>query len=192
MSGPRESFNIDFTNYKDRSSAHLAPGEYLVRVVDAEVTETKKNADPMINVFYEVQGGAFAGSPLIDRLVLTDKALWRAVKVFRALGLKVEKRNMNIPLKMILGRTLVVKVSDGEPYNDEIRSEIREYFPAASFKGYEANNTEDEVVVPSEPVTSEAEAIAAEFEAEAEPDTAQWADDGGGNVEVPAEGEVSL
>lgn len=190
MSGPRESFNIDFTNYKDRSSAHLAPGEYLVRVVDAEVTETKKNADPMINVFYEVQGGAFAGSPLIDRLVLTDKALWRAVKVFRALGLKVEKRNMNIPLKMILGRTLVVKVSDGEPYNDEIRSEIREYFPAASFKGYSGADEGKSEKDPSEPVTSEADAIAEEFEAE--PETAQWADDGGGNVEVPAEGEVSL
>lgn len=197
MSGPRESFNVDLTGWKDRSSARLDPGTYLVRVVDAEVVETKKG-DPMVNLFYEVQGGAFAGSPLIDRLVLTEKALWRVVKVLRALGLKVEKRNMNIPIKQLLGRTLVVKVTDGEPYNDEVRSEIREYFPAASFQGYNQEVTEN-TDAPSEPVTSEADAIAAEFDDQPTEDTdvtddGPWALDGEGSdeVTVPEEGTFTL
>lgn len=136
MSGPRDSFYVDFSNYKDRSSARLPEGEYLVRVVDAEVTETKKG-DPMVNVFLTVAGGPYADSPIIDRLTITEKALWRVANAFRALGFKVEKRNMNFPIKAMIGRTMVIKVSDGDEYNGEVRSEIRSYAPAATFKGYD-------------------------------------------------------
>lgn len=128
----RDGFFIDLSNFKDRSSAHLTPGKYLVRVIDAELTETKKG-DPMVNLFYTVVGTAHDGEPLIDRLTLTEKAAWRVVKVLRALGVKVEKRNMQIPFKQIIGRTLVVTVEDGEPYNGEVRSEIRDYAPGATW-----------------------------------------------------------
>lgn len=136
MSGPRDSFYVDFSNYKDRSSARLPEGEYLVRVADAEVTETKKG-DPMVNVFLTVAGGPYADSPIIDRLTITEKALWRVANAFRALGFKVEKRNMNFPIKAMIGRTMVIKVSDGDEYNGEVRSEIRSYAPAGTFKGYD-------------------------------------------------------
>lgn len=136
MSGPRDSFYVDFSNYKDRSSARLPEGEYLVRVGDAEATTTKKD-DPMVNVFLTVVGGPYADSPIIDRLTITEKALWRVANALRALGFKVEKRNMNIPIKAMIGRTMVIKVSDGEPYNGEVRSEIRSYAPAGTFKGYD-------------------------------------------------------
>jgi hypothetical protein len=136
MSGNRDSFYVDFSNYKDRSSARLPEGEYLVRVSDAEATETKKG-DPMVNVFLVVAGGPYADSPIIDRLTITEKALWRVANALRALGFKVEKRNMNIPIKAMIGRTMVIKVSDGDEYNGEIRSEIRSYAPAGAFKGYD-------------------------------------------------------
>lgn len=145
----RDGFYVDFSNYKDRSSARVTEGQHLVRVTDAEAVETKKG-DPMVNLFYEVVGGPDSGSPLIDRLVLTDKALWRVAKVMRALGFKVEKRNMNFSFKHVVGRTLVVTVSDGEPYNGEIRSEIRDYAPGASWK------TETSELIEAEPETVEA------------------------------------
>lgn len=172
----RDGFFVDFSNYKDRSSAHLPEGVYLVRVTDAELVETKKG-DPMVNLFYEVVGGAYAGSPLIDRLVLTEKALWRVAKVLRALGFKVEKRNMNIPFKQTLGRTLAITVSDGEPYNGEVRSEIRDYAPAASIKAEGAETpaeVEEEVIV--------AEDISTQEEVTEE----------NGEIEVPGDGEVTL
>ncbi len=161
MSGPRDSFYVDFSNYKDRSSARLPEGEYLVRVADAEVTETKKG-DPMVNVFLTVAGGPYADSPIIDRLTITEKALWRVANAFRALGFKVEKRNMNFPIKAMIGRTMVIKVSDGDEYNGEIRSEIRSYAPAGTFKGYDFLAAE---AVTTEPAT--------------EADLPAWEDNGG-------------
>lgn len=172
MSGPRDSFYVDFSNYKDRSSARLPEGEYLVRVVDAEVTETKKG-DPMVNVFLVVAGGPFADSPVIDRLTITEKALWRVANAFRALGFKVEKRNMNFPIKAMIGRTMVIKVSDGDEYNGEVRSEIRSYAPAAAFKGYDFLST-------------------VEAATESEADLPAWEDNGGAVEADPTVGTATV
>lgn len=168
MSGNRDSFYVDFSNYKDRSSARLPEGEYLVRVSDAEATDTKKG-DPMVNVFLVVSGGPYADSPIIDRLTITEKALWRVANALRALGFKVEKRNMNIPIKAMIGRTMVIKVSDGDEYNGEIRSEIRSYAQAGAFKGYDFLKPEVEADPTAETETAEdASAAPDEFPAHEE------------------------
>lgn len=186
----RDGFFIDLSNYKERSSARLAEGEYLVRVTDAELTETKKG-DPMVNLFYTVVGGVHDGEPLIDRLTLTEKAAWRVVKVLRALGVKVEKRNMQIPFKQIIGRTLVVRVEDGEPYNGETRSEIRDYAPGATWAGGTAATA-----TASEPVVGEVseEAVSAEEIEREFPESPPEipADTTGGEIAVPSSGEVTL
>lgn len=196
MSGPRDSFYVDFSNYKDRSSARLPEGEYLVRVGDAEATTTKKD-DPMVNVFLTVVGGPYADSPIIDRLTITEKALWRVANALRALGFKVEKRNMNIPIKSMIGRTMVIKVSDGEPYNGEVRSEIRSYAPAGTFKGYDFLSVEAAPAAESEVLAEDPAVEAAADEATETPpwstdDTTQEeATEEHGEVDVPA-GGISL
>lgn len=180
----RDGFFIDLSNFKDRSSAHLTPGKYLVRVIDAELTETKKG-DPMVNLFYAVVGGVHDGEPLIDRLTLTEKAAWRVVKVLRALGVKVEKRNMQIPFKQIVGRTLVVTVEDGEPYNGEVRSEIRDYAPGASWEGA-SPATAPVADLPEATVEVDAE-VEREF-----PVADEIVDAAPNEIAVPDEGEVTL
>lgn len=134
--GNFDGVEIDLSGYKERSSAHLTPGKYLVRIEDAESGFTKTNNDPKVTLFYSVVGGPYEGSPLIDTLTLTDKAMFRVVKVLRALGLKVEKKKFVLPFKLIVGRTMTVQVKDGEPYNDIVKSEVQDYFPAAAFEGY--------------------------------------------------------
>lgn len=171
----RDGFFFDLTNYKERNSVRLPEGEHLVRVTDAELVETKKG-DPMVNLFYTVVGGAHDGDPLIDRLVLTDRAAWKVVKVLRALGIKIEKRNMQIPFKQIIGRTLVVTVSDGEPYNGEIRSEVRDYAPGATWK----NNVEQ---APTARATHDEDIDQLRFDDEDENDD---------SVRIPQRGEISL
>ncbi len=189
----RDGFYVDFSNYKDRSSAHLPEGEYLVRVADAEVTETKKG-DPMVNVFLTVVGGPYADSPIIDRLTITEKALWRVANALRALGFKVEKRNMNIPIKQMLGRTMVIKVSDGEPYNGEVRSEIRSYSPAGTWaaKQAAAGAAVDEGVNAVNEATDDVdptvETATAEDASAAPVDTPAWEAEGGSvadDLDVP-------
>lgn len=136
MSTSRDGFEVDLTGYKERQSARLEPGKYLVRITDAETGETK-NHDPKVTLFYTVVGTSFNGQPLVDTLTLTDKALFRVVKVMRAVGLSVEKKKVVIPFKQLLGRTLCVTVADGDEYNGVVKSEVRDYAPAAMYEGAE-------------------------------------------------------
>jgi hypothetical protein len=131
MSNNRDGFEIDLTGYVDRSSALLDPGTYLVRIVKAEAGETKKG-DPKVTLFYTVVGGAFDGSPLVDTLTLTEAAMFRVVKVLRAVGLKVEKKKLIIPFKALVGRTLAVTVDTGDAYNGVKKSEVRDYGPSST------------------------------------------------------------
>lgn len=140
----REGFFIDLSNYKESRSDRIPEGQYLVRITDAQAGETKKG-DPKVTLWYSVVGGPFADSTLIDTLTLTERAAFRTVNLLRAVGIKVEKRNMNIPFKALIGRTLVVKVADGEEYNDEIKSEVRSYAPAATWTGETKAKAEEEV-----------------------------------------------
>lgn len=179
----RDGFFIDFTGYKESSSSRLTAnedGKYLVRVVDAELVETKKG-DPMVNLYYNVIGGVHDGEHLIDRLVLTDKARWKIKKVLTALGIKVNLANMNVPFKLLNGRTLVVRVEDGEPYNGETRSEIREYFPAATWSSVSPPVTEASPEVDTSTIAevAEAEDNSVPFDTDSE-------------ISVPDSGEVTL
>lgn len=135
MSTMREGFVVDLTGYRDRSSARLPEGDYLVRITDAETTEIKSGDNagkPMVNLFYEVVDGPSRGQVLVDRLPITEKALWRVVGFLRAVGLKVEKKQLQIPFKLLVGRTLIVTVEDGEPYNGNVKSEVRGYANSAA------------------------------------------------------------
>lgn len=127
----RDGFEVDLSTYKDRQSARLEPGKYLVRITDAE-TGTTKGGDPKVTLFYNVVGGPAAGSPLIDTLTLTDKAMFRLVKVMRAIGMTVDKKKQVLPFRAFVGKTMYVTVADGEEYNDVIKSEVRDYAPSGN------------------------------------------------------------
>lgn len=178
MSNAKDGFEVDLSGYKERVSARLTPGEYLVRIEDAETGETKAG-DPKVTLFYTVIGGAFDGSPLIDTLTLTEKALFRVVNVLRAVGLKVEKKKLVIPFKLLLGRTLTVTVADGDEYNGNIKSEIKTYGPAGAAGAAKVEPKADPVV--EEALSEIAEEIGSE------PEVELVKDDDSGEVSVPSE-----
>lgn len=182
----REGFFIDLSNYKESRSDRIAEGSYLVRITDAQAGETKKG-DPKVTLWYNVVGGPFADATLIDTLTLTEKAAFRTVNVLRSVGVKVEKRNMNIPFKQLIGRTLVVTVKDGEEYNDEIKSEVRSYAPAATWKGYD-----NEVAPAKAPEAEEPYGDEDPTGLEATETTSSTPDTDDNEVSVPDDGSVSL
>lgn len=187
MSNAREGFVVDLSGYKDRSSARLPEGDYLVRITDGEVTEIKSGnnaGQPMVNLFYEVVGGPSAGQVLVDRLPITENALWRVVAFLRAVGLKVEKKQLQIPFKLIVGRSLTVTVEDGEPYNGNIKSEIRGYAQAtAAPKAETASPAQTFVTAPVTEEPAADEAAIDSFEPEA---TLRLVENESNEIQVPA------
>jgi Protein of unknown function (DUF669) len=117
---------IDLTNYKDRVGQQIKPGRYRVIVDDAEL-DTSKQGNQMINLWLRVADGPFASAVIIDRLVNTDKSLFRIVAFMQAIGMPTPKKRLRFNVRSFVGKTLEVDVEDGEPYNGRVKSEVRGY-----------------------------------------------------------------
>lgn len=120
---------VDLTNYKDRVGNRVVPGRYTVVVEDAE-SDTAKSGNPMVNLWLRVQGGEFDGATIVDRLVITDKSLFRVVGFLQAIGVPTPKKRFKMNIRGFIGRTLDIDVEDGEPYNGRVKSEVRGYMRA--------------------------------------------------------------
>jgi hypothetical protein len=139
-----DEFVLDLTHYKDRSGSRVTPGRYLVTIEDAEMAQTSGNPPkPMINIFLRVVGGEFDGSTIIDRLLPAhEKVLFRVVGFMQALGLPTPRRSMRINTKAFIGKSVLVDVEDGDPYNGRVKSEVRGYIKPEQGKGAPARPTE--------------------------------------------------
>ena len=123
------ALTFDFTNYKDTSSAHIAPGTYHAEVSDFEET-TSKAGNTMFVVYLEITEGPQAGQQIIDRLPQTEKAMFRSAAFLQALGVKIAKKRIALNPKSLIGRPVDIVVEDGDPYNGRVKSEVREYLRA--------------------------------------------------------------
>ena len=159
------ALTFDFTNYKDTSTAHVAPGTYRAEVSDFEET-TSKAGNAMFVVYLEITEGAHAGQQIIDRLPQTEKAMFRSAAFLQALGVKIAKKKIALNPKSLIGRPVDIVVEDGEPYNGRVRSEVREYL--------RATKPAESKPAPADPMAGE---IADPVEAPAKPATAADAED---------------
>lgn len=123
------ALTFDFTNYKDTSTAHVAPGTYHAEVSDFEET-TSRAGNVMFVVYLEIIEGPHAGQQIIDRLPQTEKAMFRSAAFLQALGVKIAKKKIALNPKSLIGRPVDIVVEDGEPYNGRVKSEVREYLRA--------------------------------------------------------------
>lgn len=123
------ALTFDFTNYKDTSTAHVAPGTYHAEVSDFE-EKTSKAGNAMFVVYLEITEGANAGQQIIDRLPQTEKAMFRSAAFLQALGVKITKKKIALNPRALIGRPVDIVVEDGEPYNGRVKSEVREYLRA--------------------------------------------------------------
>lgn len=157
------ALTFDFTNYKDTSSAHVAPGTYHAEVSDFEET-TSKAGNAMFVVYLEIIEGPHAGQQIIDRLPQTEKAMFRSAAFLQALGVKIAKKKIALNPKSLIGRPVDIVVEDGEPYNGRVRSEVREYLRATKPVKAEpkddplADEIDDPVEAPSESAKPEIDA----------------------------------
>lgn len=134
---------LDLTNFKDRRGSRVEPGNYEVVVEDIE--SAKSNAgNPYLTVWLRIDSeGEHKGETLLDRLVLTEKSLWRVVAFLQAVNVPTPRKRLSIPYRLLLGKRLVVTVEDGDPYNGTVRSEVRGYAKAAQAAEESAGDLSD-------------------------------------------------
>jgi hypothetical protein len=133
---------IDLSEYKDRMGNRVLPGNYRVVVEDAEPDQSKAG-NPMVNLWFRVIGGDFDGATLVDRLVMTEKSLFRVVGFMQAIGMPTPRKRLKINIQAFIGKSLMVEVDDGEPYNGRVRSEVRGYMRVSGADKAESAEADD-------------------------------------------------
>jgi hypothetical protein len=124
-----ENVVVDLTGFKDRVGQYVPPGRYRVLVEEAE-SDTSKQGNPMVVLYLRVQGGEHDGSNLVDRLTLTDKAMFRVVNFMQAIGMPTPRKRLQINLRQFTNRVLDVDVQD-EPYLGKVTAKIAGYNKAS-------------------------------------------------------------
>lgn len=119
-------FILDLSNYRDNVGARVDEGRYRVVVEDAEMDKSKAG-NQMVNLWFRIQGGAFDGATITDRLTNTEKALFRFVGFMQAIGLPTPKKRLKLNLNQYIGKVLDIDVEDGDPYMGRVKSEVRGY-----------------------------------------------------------------
>lgn len=117
---------IDLTQYVDRVGARVTPGRYRLRIAYAEVDKSKAG-DNMITLNLTVVGGEFDGSTIVDRLTLTNKAMFRVVNLLQALGIATPRKRLQVDPASWIDRIVEADLADGEPYRGSIKSEVQGY-----------------------------------------------------------------
>lgn len=166
------ALTFDFTNYKDTSTAHVAPGTYRAEVSDFEET-TSRAGNAMFVVYLEITEGAHAGQQIIDRLPQTEKAMFRSAAFLQALGIKISRKKISLNPRSLIGRPVDILVEDGEPYNGRVKSEVREYLRATKPAKAEpeddqmADEIDEPAGAPAKPAPVEAGEDAVELDVDA-------------------------
>lgn len=117
---------VDLSQYKDRVGARVPAGLYRVQVEDAEQDQSR-SGNTMVNVWLRIVGGEYDGQTILDRLTMTEKAMFRVVAFLQAVNIPTPKKRIKIDLDKIKGRNLDIEVEDGEPFNGRVKSEVRNY-----------------------------------------------------------------
>lgn len=147
---------LDLTQFKDRQGARVAPGDYNVVVEDVEVGKSN-SGNTMVTLWFRIVGGDEDGSVLVDRLTITDKALFRVVAFMQAIGLKTPRKRFRVDAALFRNKRLTVSVDDGEKYMGRIPSNITGYMrgKASAKKETDPWETPEESEVEDEETTEE-------------------------------------
>lgn len=159
-------YTLDLSGYRERLSATVPEGRYLAQIDDVEQTKTSSTNKDMFNVWVRIIEGPHAGAVIIDRLTITEKALFRIVGFLNGLGLPTPKRRLTLNTQQWVGRKVWIDTRIGEPYRGRPgRSEIEGYTRYVA-ETAEADATANEPVEPYDEPDRSNEPVEA-FETEA-------------------------
>lgn len=173
---------LDFSNYAEQQTTEgIKEGAYLGRITRAVEVEAKSTGNTFILLNIKALSGPDglinSTTVLVDRLTLTESALFRMANFLPAIGIPVENK-VSFDSKQFIGKK-VVAIVEMEEYNGKNRPAVKRYAHASTWEGE----------VPSEA----SKAVKSDFEEEAEEvsTVADTSTDSNAAESVSADGAVS-
>lgn len=187
------SYTVDLSKYRERLSATVPDDRYLAQIDDYEFSKSKAGND-MFTVWVRIVNGPYAGNVIIERLSLSEKALFKIVGFLNGLGIPTPKKRLSVNPEAWLNKKVWIDTAKGEPYRGQPgTSQIQGYS-----RYVQATETEDAVSEASdyiemdrsnEPVKA-FETESSPEEATPEAEAAGMSEDGPVEVPVPSEPEM--
>ena len=124
------SFDVEAEAAKTQERAPLPPGEYTMRVLEAEEVAMRNGKGEQLSVKFVVEGGEHNGTWFWDRLTLSHSASEAAVSIGRkrlgslCVALGVTNVKMATDLE---GRACKVRTKMSKPYEGKTRPEAAGY-----------------------------------------------------------------
>jgi hypothetical protein len=134
--------NVDFSDVKESSGINpkqQAEGDYLTKIVKAEVTKTKSN-DPMVLICFQDANMRSAVYPYY--CTLTPNMLWKIRNTFIAAGLPVPKAKGKLDVSRLVGKEVGVTLEDDE-YDGKMKSVISAVFHKDELEPTEAEDDDE-------------------------------------------------
>lgn len=126
-------------------SKHVPEGDYLVKIVEADVRKSERTGGRYISWRTQVVDGEHKGTTLYGTTSLKKEALWSLRNLIHAVtGKNVAGRAVNFDPENLYGKIVGASVEDNEYTRNgqtKITSQISTFFPRDE---YEAAEDEDE------------------------------------------------
>lgn len=122
----------------------VEPGEYELRLIDARESVSKAGNE-MIELTHRIMlPDGTEGPKVFDRLVFTEKAMWRVDQYVAACGKHPgEGQSLDLYPSLMFGWTCRAKLKVGV-YNDKQRNEVEEYLIDPTTVGVSPGPEDDE------------------------------------------------
>jgi hypothetical protein len=120
------NIRIDFSKEEEVGGGrvHWPEGDYHVKIKSAKATRSSEKDTPGIQVTFVVLDGKKKGKTISDTLWITPKSLSRVRRLLEAVGVKVPKSAINLPLGKLAGKSLWIELQDEERDGYETRSRV--------------------------------------------------------------------
>jgi hypothetical protein len=139
---------IDFSKEEEGGGGGRIPttwkkGDYHVRILGAKTGRSPEKDTPFVEVKFKVLEGRRKGSTFSERLYITPKSLKRIRLLLEAIGVKVPKSAVNLPLNKLKGKDLWVELElqEKEGYDPKMAIAFEGFM---SEDDYEESDDEDE------------------------------------------------
>lgn len=140
--------SIDFSKEEESGGGRVRypEGDYHVKIIKAKATRSSEKDTPGIEVTFKILEGKKKNKQMTDTLWLTPKSLRRVRLLLEAVGVKVPKSAVNLPLKKLSGKTLWVELQDEEREGYDTRSRVafEGFMSEAEYEAAEDEEDEDE------------------------------------------------
>lgn len=140
---------IDFSKEEDSGGGgriNWDDGDYHVQIVKAKAGRSSQKDTPKVDVTFKVLEGKRKGKTFTESLYLTSKSLKRLRLLLEAVGVKVPKSALKIPLDKLKGKKLWVELiteSDDE-YGDKSKVAFEGFMSEEDYEAPDDDEDDDE------------------------------------------------